>query len=134
MRRAGVGVIFRIRMPRDTARLRSQKRTSPARYRRLTVSWHTTIDGRFDPLANLTALAQSLGLVVRVGKSKNPDNATLRIDTVESNPHVSPEEKEARKAALRNFRKLLRSEPELVKLLTKDREELVQLLNTKRQP
>ncbi len=126
--------IFRMLMPRDATRVRSPKRTAPARYRRLTVAWHTTVDGRFDPVASLTALAQSLGLVVRAGKSKNPERASLRVDTVESSPVVTPEEKERRKAALKNFRKFLRTNPKLAaKLATMTPEQIVQVL-AKSQP
>jgi hypothetical protein len=100
-------------MPREAARVRAVKRTTPARYRKLTVSWHTSVDGRFDPVASVTAVAKSLGLVVRVGKSKIPDRVNLRVDTVESSPVVTPEEREARRTAVKNFRKLLRSDPKL---------------------
>jgi hypothetical protein len=119
-------------MPRDTTRVRSPKRTAPARYRRLTVSWHTTVDGRFDPVANLTALAQSLGLVVRVGKSQTPDRGSIRVDTVDSSPVVSPEEKERRKGAIKSFQKLVRANPKLAaKLATMSPEQIAQLLSGK---
>lgn len=111
------------------------KRTTPARYRTLTVSWHATVDGRFDPVATISALAQSLGLVVRVGKTKNPERARLRVDTVQSSPVVTAEEREARKAALRTFRKLLRTDPQLAARLAalspEQSQRLSQALSTK---
>src|SRR5881628_3022000 len=94
---------------RDSGRVRPAKRAMPARYRKLTISWHTSTDGRFDPVAALTSLATSAGLVVRAGKGKNPDRQSLRVDTTESSRVLSPEEKEVRKNALKNFRKLIRA-------------------------
>jgi len=91
----------------------------PARYRKLTVSWHTSADGRFDPFSSLTSLAASAGLVVTPGKSKNPDRQSLRVDTVESSPVITPEEREARKNAIKNFRKLMRADPKLAAKLVK---------------
>ena len=111
------------------------KRTTPARYRKLTISWHTSVDGQFDPVASVTAAAKSLGLIVRVGKSKIPDRVNLRVDTVESSPVVTPEEREAQRTAVKNFRKLLRSDPKLAtKLLaalsSDQRQRITQLLET----
>jgi hypothetical protein len=102
----------------------------PARYRKLTVSWHTSADGRFDPVAALTGLATSAGLVVKAGKGKNPDRQSLRVDTAESSPVVSPEEKEARKNAFKNFRKLIRVNPKLAaKLVNMSPDEIAAALN-----
>ncbi len=102
----------------------------PSRYRKLTVSWHNSADGKFDPIAALTSLATAAGLVVRAGKGKNPDRQSLRVDTAESSPVVSPEEKEARKNALRNFRKLIRANPKLAaKIVNMSPEEIAAALN-----
>ena len=77
-------------MPREIGRTASAKRPKVVRYRSMTVAWHASIDSRFDPVATLTELANSMGLVIkdRVGKGR----VILRIDSPESSP-------EGRKAA-----------------------------------
>ena len=53
-------------------------------YKRMTVLWHHSLDSRFDPLAVVKSLAESMGLVIRQSTSGRTGRVTLRIDTKES--------------------------------------------------
>jgi hypothetical protein len=110
-------VSFIRHMPRDIGRAASVKRPKIARYRSMTVAWHASIDPRFDPVAALTELANSMGLVIkdRVGKGR----VILRIDTPESSPEGRKASNILVKRAVAQLLLAAKSDPKLAAALSR---------------
>ncbi len=81
----------------------------------MTVAWHGSIDPRFDPVAALTELANSMGLVIkdRVGKGR----VILRIDTPESSPEGRKTASKLLKQGLADLLRDAKSDPKLAEAI-----------------
>src|ERR1700682_2199030 len=102
-------------MPREIGRMASAKRPKVARYRSMTVAWHTSIDPKFDPVAALTELANSMGLVIkdRVGKGR----VILKVDSPESSSEGRRAASKLLKQTVADLLREAKSDPKLAAAL-----------------